>query len=406
MRIAELTALTVEPTGADHHQRVARASGVLNFAALIASAVGLPDLAADLCWRHYQIFAEARSLDQDIAVMALMPVVNIARLLIRVGSSNAAYQVLQQLYRAARQRGTTVIADHEVDLSTLIRTDADHRQICTKLWVTLLTDGARALARDGRWSEAAETMAAHRGIGNRLLDGRQIMIMSLMEQGLTEQATAMIESSVPAEPWENTVAALLRIYCRPKTSPPPQRELDHAMQETLVLITQPEPATAAFRARVGLTAFDLTAVQPTPYDAQLRAAVIEVASCDAYAARDVLAHHLMRSQMSHRQEQQLAAVLAAAGLGARELSPAHKEALTTAVQTAEDRLRTLLGTKSRRSSVSVVGDRRSGPRLHSGKTTGGQPCGDLNRHAEPPTSPRQTIDAARPAKEGTVPHGK
>jgi hypothetical protein len=30
-------------------------------------------------------------------------------------------------------------------------------------------------------------MAAHRGIGNRLLDGRQIMIMSLMEQGVTRR---------------------------------------------------------------------------------------------------------------------------------------------------------------------------------------------------------------------------
>jgi hypothetical protein len=60
-------------------------------------------------------------------------------------------------------------------------------------------------------------MAAHRGIGNRLLDGQQIKIMSLIDQGRTQQATAMIESSIPTEPWENTVAAILRIYCRPKT---------------------------------------------------------------------------------------------------------------------------------------------------------------------------------------------
>jgi hypothetical protein len=218
MRIAELTALTVEPNGADHHQRVARASKVLNLAALIASDVGLPDLAAELCWRQHRIFADAGSLNQDIAVMALMPVVNIARLLIREGDGKGAFEVLQQLYRAAGRRGKTVIGDHDVDLSPLIRTDAEHRKICTELWVTLLIDGARALARDGCWTEAAETMAAHRGIGNRLLDGRQILIMSLMEQGLTQQATAMIESSVPAEPWENTVAAILRIYCRPKTS--------------------------------------------------------------------------------------------------------------------------------------------------------------------------------------------
>ncbi|MDP9869048.1 MULTISPECIES: hypothetical protein [Streptosporangium] len=83
-------------------------------------------------------------------------------------------------------------------------------------------------------------MAAHRGIGNRLLDGRQIKIMSLMEAGLTDEATAMIDSSVPAEPWEHTVAALLRISCRPATSPASQQELDRAVRETLALVMQPD----------------------------------------------------------------------------------------------------------------------------------------------------------------------
>jgi hypothetical protein len=345
-RIAQLTALTVEPNGADHHQLVARASGVLNFAALIASDVGLPDLAAELCWRQYKIFAEADSMGQDIAVMALMPMVNIARLLIREGDGNGAFAVLQQLYRAAQQRGMTVIRDHDVDLSPLIRTDADHRKICTELWVTLLVDGARALARNGRWTDAAEVMAAHHGIGDRLLDGRQIKIMALVEQGLPQQATAMIESSIPTEPWENTVAAILRIYCRPETSPTPQKELDHAVQETLTLITEPEPTTASFRARAGLTALDVTADQPTPSDSPLRAAVIEVASSDAYAARDVLGHHVMRSQMTDQQAQELTAVVTAAGLGAGNLSVAHKDALAAAVRTAEDRLRTLLARTS------------------------------------------------------------
>src|SRR5580658_6585665 len=108
-RIGQLTALTAEPDSADHRQRVARASGVLNFAALIASDTGMPDLAAELCWRQYTIFADAGSLDQDIAVMALMPIVNIARLLIREGDGNSAYELLRQLYRAAQQRGTTTI---------------------------------------------------------------------------------------------------------------------------------------------------------------------------------------------------------------------------------------------------------------------------------------------------------
>lgn len=341
-RLAQLTALALEPDGADHTQLVARASGVLNFAALIASDVGLPDLAADLCWRQYKIFAEAGGLSEDIAVMALMPVVNIARLLIREGDGHSAFEVLQHVYRAAQWRGTAVVRGRDIDLSPLTRTAADHRTICTELWGTLLVDGARALARACRWTEAAETMAAHRGIGNRLLDGRQIMIMSLMEQGLPQQATAMIESSVPAEPWENTIAALLRIYCQPNTSPTSPVELDDAIRETLALITQPEPTTVAFRARVGLTALDLTADELLPKARHLRDTVIDLGASDAYAARDILEHAATRSQMTHQQEQELTSVLAAAGLGARNLPPVHWDALTAAVHIAEDLLRSLL----------------------------------------------------------------
>ncbi|MFC0861650.1 hypothetical protein ACFHYQ_04990 [Sphaerimonospora cavernae] len=64
-RITHLTELTVEPAGASHRDLVARASGVLNYAALIASDVAMPDLAPQLRWRKHQVFAEApqRSCD-------------------------------------------------------------------------------------------------------------------------------------------------------------------------------------------------------------------------------------------------------------------------------------------------------------------------------------------------------
>jgi hypothetical protein len=346
-RIAAVTELTTEPGGADRHQRIARASGVLNFAALIASDSGIPDLATELCWRQYTIFAEAGSLDQDTAVMALMPLVNIARLLIREGDGNGAYELLQRLYRAAQQCGKAVIRDHETDLSPWIRTDADHRRLCTELWVTVLVDGARALARSGRWIEAAEAMASHCGIGNRLLDGRQIMIMSLIEQGKPLHASAMIDSTVPAEPWENTVAAMLRICCQPDSSPIPPGELDHTAREALALIAQCEPMTAAFCVRVGLTALDLAAGRPTRFDRRLRAALHEVASADAYAARDTLDDQVMRSQMTRQQEHELLAVLTASGLGTGSLPAAELDSLTTAVRTAEGQLRTLLAATAR-----------------------------------------------------------
>ncbi|MET8160344.1 hypothetical protein ABZT47_28630 [Sphaerisporangium sp. NPDC005289] len=343
-RIAELTALTVDMPGAGHSQRVARASGVLNMAALIASDSGMPDLAAELCWRQHKVFAEARSLDQDIAVMSLMPLVNIARLLIREGDGTAAFAVLQGLYRAAQQRGATVIRNHDVDLSPLIRTVADHRKICTELWVALLVDGARALASVGRWTEAAESMAAHHGVGQRLLDGRQIAIMSLMEQDLPQQAAAMIDSSVPAEPWENAVAAILRTYCRPPATAASQDELAHVAREALTVIAEPAPLTAAFRTRLGLTALDLTAGRPTAHDSGLRSAVTDVACSDAYAAREVLGHQGISSRMTPQQEQVVADVLTASGFGAGSIPAVHLDTLTAAARQGEDSLRDLLGT--------------------------------------------------------------
>jgi len=341
-RIAALTELVTQPAGADHHQLVARASGILNFAALIASDAGLLELAADLCWRQHAIFAAA-TLDQDTAVMALMPLVNIARLMIREGDGPGAYDILHRLYRAARLRSTTTIVDHHIDLAPLIRTSDDHRKICTELWVTLLTDGARALARAGRWAEAAAAMTAHRGIGRRLLDGRQIKIMSLAEQGLTGQAIAMIDTSTLAEPWEMTVAAMLRIYCQPDTSPASQYDLDRALRRTLDLITQPtESATAAFQIRVGLTALDLTITQPFAVTSELRDAIVRAALSDAYAAREVLAHADTRSRLSRQDERELTAVVTDAALGTGQLPPQHMHALAATVKQGEDQLRAML----------------------------------------------------------------
>ncbi|MFE3205919.1 hypothetical protein [Embleya sp. NPDC059237] len=336
-RIDHLTALALPPADAGHRALVARASGVLNYAALIASDVGLPDLAADLCWKQHRAFADAGRLTGNIAVMALMPMVNLARRLIREGDGQAAYEILERLLHAGRRRGTTEIRDREIDLSVLTGTAADHRRICEELWATVLIDGARALARIGRWTEAAETMAAHRGVGNRMLDGRQITIMSLMERGLDRQARAMIDTSVPTEPWEDTVAALLRAHCRP-----PRPHPDLALCEVLPVITPPRPG---HRRVPGPSRTDRARPEPRTREPanltgiRVKDALADVAALDAYAARDVLSHHPARSRLTPGQTRKLRAVLTASGLDAGHLCAAHAQALTAAVDKAEIALR-------------------------------------------------------------------
>ncbi|MEV0778596.1 hypothetical protein ACIBLA_36425 [Streptomyces sp. NPDC050433] len=341
-RINHLTGLTVAPAGASHHDLVARTCGVLNYAALIASDVGLPGRATDLCWRQHQVFADAGRLSGPNAVMSLMPLVNLSRLLTRDGQGQAAYGLLTRLNHAARQREKTEIDGRTVDLSALTGTDDDHRTMCQELWVTLLVDGARALASTGRWTEAAEAMAQHRGIGNRLLDGRQIKIMSLMEQGLDQQARDMIDATQPTEPWETVIGLLLRAHCWPPGAQVPHAHLHDTMNEAAVVLAHPDPSTAVFQTRTGLAALEL---DPTgSYASTLPGIVADVAGLDAYAAREVLHHPAARAALSTDRADALSSVITAAGLGAGVLPAHHRQSLTAAVAHAEAELARLLRT--------------------------------------------------------------
>jgi len=339
-RINHLTGLTVAPAGASHHDLVARACGVLNYAALIASDVGLPDLAEELCWRQHRVFANAGRLSGRVAVMSLMPLVNLARLLTRAGQGETAYSLLVCLNDAARHRNKTDIDGRTVDLSALTGTDEDHRTMCQELWVTLLVDGARALAQIGRWTDAADAMAQHRGIGNRLLDGRQIKIMALMEQGLDQQARDLIDTTQPTEPWERAIALLLHAHCWPADAPVPEPDLDRALEAAVQLLAHPDPPTAVFQTRTGLSALELD--RTGRHAARVLDSLVGVARLDAYAAREALHHPVAASALDDGAADALTAVIAAAGLGAGVLSAHHHEALTGAVGHAETELERLL----------------------------------------------------------------
>ncbi|MDS1272436.1 hypothetical protein RIF23_19285 [Lipingzhangella sp. LS1_29] len=341
-RLTHLTGQVDDSASASHHNPVARASGVLNYAALIASDVGMPDLAADLCWRQHRVFAEAGRLTGDIAVMALMPLLNVSRLLTRGGDSDGAYDVLTQLYRAAQQRSTTDIRGHTVDLSILTTSESDHYRVCQELWGAVLVDGARALARSGRWSHAADALTVYRGVGHRLLDGRQIYIMSLLERGLHDQARAATEATASTDSWENAIAALLRASCHSQAESVRSDELDDVLRESVAVLSFPDPATALFQARVGLAALDLICDHNGPQSIRLYDALHDAALLDAYAARDVRNHPRAERYLDDEQKQHLDVVLRTAGLGAGTLPHPHMNTLTVAVEEAEVQLHRLL----------------------------------------------------------------
>jgi hypothetical protein len=337
-RIAALIESAIDPAGADLHDQVARASGVINVASLIASDAGMRDLAWDMCWRHYNIYAAAKHFEPGTATMAMQPMVNIPRLLIRDGQGELAHEALTGLYRAAQRKGCAEIGGRVIDVAAVIRTPEDHKAVCSDLWMALLSDGTRALAQAGRWTQAAEAVARYKGVGDRLWDGRQVTVLSLLEQGRFAEAAATVESSVIGDASEKAVAATLAAFCAKEARNASIVRLDTALGEALALIELDEPPTIMFRTQLALTALALgDAVGGTQrMTLRIRSGIIEAASTDAYAARAVIASLGPDAQCLQR-------VVDAGGLGAGTMPPDLMTQMMTGVAEAETRLAMLVG---------------------------------------------------------------
>lgn len=317
-----------------------REAEVFNKSALIASDCGDTDLARDLCRRQREIYVAAAPLPTWAARIAMQPVLNVPRQLIRDGRGNDAYEMLQALHHTALQGAVTDVDGTWIDFGTLIAAEG-RKEIRRQTWTALLADGTRALAQAGRWQEAAESAARYKGIGNRLLDGRQIAIAALVEQGRMSDAVNMVDTSVLAEPWERTVADLLRVRVEHEGLPVPSAELARMADEMLGLVTQPDPTTAVFRGRVAITALELSSRWPPASVGLLQAVVIAIGQSDACVAREALAHNIRR-QMTRQQELQLDAVRLAGGLDIGRLPEPDLQTLTSAVDQAERSLPVLL----------------------------------------------------------------
>jgi hypothetical protein len=342
-RITELRDMAAQPGTGDAHQQMSQAAEICNKAALIASDCGLAELAHALCWSQHEVYDTAGPLPAALMKLALQPLLNIPRQLIREGRGATAHALLESLFRAARERRDTVIGGRAVNLARLTSDPGAHRTICTLVWAALLADGTRALAQAGRWQQAAEQAANHRGIGSRLLDGRQITILATALNGEPSQARDLVDQSTPSDPWEKPVQNLLRVLCGRAAGTVPKEHVTTMLTTTLALLHQTLPATAVFRTRVGLTALDVAEDHNGPQTSQLRAEIIAAARTDAYAARDALAHSQLHQTMTARQRKDLIRLIRTAGLDAGTISPPLHRDLIRAVASAEQRLHTLLG---------------------------------------------------------------
>ncbi|MFJ4831728.1 hypothetical protein ACIP79_17670 [Streptomyces sp. NPDC088747] len=314
------------------------ASAVYNQAALTASDLDLPDLAGEMCHQHAAAYLHACPLPGMSAIRGLEPVVNLARLRIRAGRADEGRQRLLNLYEAV-EAGTTARFEGIAVPADLTTTDEDRHEVRAWLWRVLLADGTRTLTTEGRWAEALTHIEAHRGVGKRMLDGRQVAILAALVAGNTARAAALLADTMSGDPWEQAVTACLTALCRRDAGQPIDGHLADLV--TTYFERKTEPGLTVFDTRLGLTVLDAIGSAKAP---GARRIVEELHrrttdAEDGYAARENLAHPLFTALATDRQQLDCRALVRVCALGVRTVPDELQGQLTAALRASDSVIR-------------------------------------------------------------------
>ncbi|MES0836956.1 hypothetical protein [Nocardiopsis tropica] len=311
---------------------LAAAAQLYNGAALLASDVGLPELARDWCWEHAHAYLKHLPLNATMAQRALEPVINLARLRIRAGNGAEAFTMLTSLREGVRTAAATVIDGRELPLDRIVASNGDRTELHRWLWMIWLGDGMRALATEGRWQEAAEHAQRHRGIGDRLFDGRQVAVIAELMSGNPDGALATSKDSVVQEPWEKAVQTILVLWCHKESCGARADDV-----ETILNQVRAESHQVLFTTRLGIVATELTGGLQGGTPALLSQLVSDVVQAqDGYAARDLLT--AWKEELAPHQVNSLAPVLESSSLSRRTIPEPLLHELRTAISEASQRL--------------------------------------------------------------------
>lgn len=328
-RVQALTALA-DQSEQDDDRGVA--SSVHNQAALLASDIGLPDLAREMCHAHADAYLHACPLPAMDAIRGLEPLVNLARLDIRAGKADAGRNGLSALFEAVTNAssleysGITVPAD-------LVATTEDRQEVRGWLWRVLLADGTRTLTSVGRWSEARAHIERHRGVGKRMLDGRQVAVVAALVEGDHERAARLIAETAPGEPWERNVT--MSLATAGKMDSGTAREADLAALATAYVHSERAPGRTVFDIRLGLTVLDIAHLAGYPAGAVAHDMVSRaVDAADGYAARELIAHGPCADLLSERRTTHCRELVDACALAARSVPEGALSDLNTALRKA------------------------------------------------------------------------
>jgi thiopeptide-type bacteriocin biosynthesis protein len=353
-QVRQLASPQGEPGGRE--QRIEQACTALNLAALIASDCRLPALAAEFCERQLAVFQSAGPVTGRVSIASLQPLVNLARLDIRAGHPDRAYQALTQIAEAARHGGAVEV--HERSFTVLAGIPAGTDAVNPWIREVLLHDGTRALAAAGHWDQAAEHAAQYDDHPGRLHDARQARIIACVTGGHGEAAVALIDESIRTDPWEHAVAACLRAWAHLATGCPIPQSTTAALALARLAIQPASPGMTLSRTRLGLTAAELaTAIDPAWGHLLIQVADDALQGGDGYAAREILGHPATMSFLPQVQHQRLCDIAAAAGIGTGPVPEPLWSELLAGAYTAEAGLRSALQTSAdQRPAPSLPGE--------------------------------------------------
>jgi thiopeptide-type bacteriocin biosynthesis protein len=332
---------TLDDHAASLDERIDQACTALNQAALIAADCGMPDLAAELCERQFAIFQSAWPRAGQIAIAALQPLVNLARLDIRDGRPDRAGQALTELSHVVRHGGTVSVRGKSFTLDGMTATGTN--PVGAWLRDVLLHDGTRALTAAGQWDQAAAHAAQYDASPDRLHDSRQARVISHIKAGDATTTLALIADRTRTEPWEQAVATCLRTYARLQTECAIPDGTISALNAVRYALQPPSPGTALFQVRLSLTAAELAAaIDPAELHRISQVADDALQASDACAAREILMTPGARELLTTELRQRLLVITAASGLGAEAIpQPLHHDLLAS-VTSAEGHLRALV----------------------------------------------------------------
>jgi hypothetical protein len=322
----------------DRGRALALAASVQNQAALLASDCGLPDLAKQICWQQFDAFRTGWPLDAAAARHCLEPIVNMARLQVRAGDGAGARSDIESLYQAVTVGGDATVDGRSVSFDGLTAAEAERRPVAQWLWRVVLAEGVRALARDGRWHDAAAHAERHGGIGRRLLDGRQAAILACCADGDRTAASTLLKTGDTREPWEHAVGACLVVLCSEHTGA--HGRAVEAMTRRYLRLA-PAPRLHQFQTRLGPTALGFTDPADDGCAEAIARRVIDAAisSGDGQVARDALSDERLRAHLTSHDAGTLAQIHGLADLGPRALAADARVAVQSAVRSSLDTIR-------------------------------------------------------------------